>query len=491
MSSLESAYNKPFRTIPEQIYLLKYRGMDCGSEPSASLILRRYGYYRLSGYWYPYRKRKISSGQPVKDSHGRDVVLNEFEAHTSLQHVVEVYEFDKTLRSLLGEVLATVEIGFRFFIGHKIGKIDPFLHLDAEKFDQKKEDGSLKTTYVGWLEEYTRHENRAQGEFITHFKDKYGSSQLPIWVGTEVMSLGSLRTLFTLMPEQDQRIIAEQLQILQADRDGDFSVVSTWLNGFRLLRNICHHHGRVWNRVFEIVLNAPTIIRNSPQHVLSDLDDSHINNHLYGLLLALRYTLLSIEPDNSQVLDIKNFIIDKCNKLQLNLSDIGFPDDWEDNEIWNPSYSLDKDGMLAGNFIDSLDFKTSSELKNYLDPDLYVKNSPHPPDMKPYPSKIIKNYQNYKAVICIKSGKTSYFPTFQFSRGILIDLVGNINAELFKIIDSFEQEIGMSDTEKTVSLSTGGKYQGCYPTLQMLIFLTIRLYVCWFRVLYRFTRSLK
>ena len=57
MMNPDSTYTKPFLTLPEQIRRLRERGMDCGSEGYASSVLERYGYYRLSGYWHPYRDR--------------------------------------------------------------------------------------------------------------------------------------------------------------------------------------------------------------------------------------------------------------------------------------------------------------------------------------------------------------------------------------------------------------------------------------------------
>jgi hypothetical protein len=50
------SYDKPFKTVPEQIELLRLRGMDIGDEDVAIRYLQNVGYYRLSGYWYPYRQ---------------------------------------------------------------------------------------------------------------------------------------------------------------------------------------------------------------------------------------------------------------------------------------------------------------------------------------------------------------------------------------------------------------------------------------------------
>lgn len=45
---------KPHLTYEEQVSLLNERGMDVGARPVD--LLRQANYYRLSGYWYPFRE---------------------------------------------------------------------------------------------------------------------------------------------------------------------------------------------------------------------------------------------------------------------------------------------------------------------------------------------------------------------------------------------------------------------------------------------------
>lgn len=47
---------KQFKTHSEQIALLRERGMLIESDSKASRLLGQVNYYRLSGYWYSWRK---------------------------------------------------------------------------------------------------------------------------------------------------------------------------------------------------------------------------------------------------------------------------------------------------------------------------------------------------------------------------------------------------------------------------------------------------
>ena len=52
-------YNRPWKSFPEQLELLKSRGMVVTDEAAALDYLQRVGYYRLSTYWYPFRKFEV------------------------------------------------------------------------------------------------------------------------------------------------------------------------------------------------------------------------------------------------------------------------------------------------------------------------------------------------------------------------------------------------------------------------------------------------
>lgn len=50
------AYSKPYLPIPDQLKLIESRGMVVSDDALAQSYLNKIAYYRLSGYWYPYRQ---------------------------------------------------------------------------------------------------------------------------------------------------------------------------------------------------------------------------------------------------------------------------------------------------------------------------------------------------------------------------------------------------------------------------------------------------
>lgn len=452
--SLESTYAKPFLTVPEQIRRLSERGMDCGGEADAGVVLERYGYYRLSGYWHPFRELP-SLPQPRVDDAGREIRLNTFIAGTKLSEAVSFYEFDHELRTLLNEALSTVEISFRFFIGHRLGRADAFAHRSPEMLNSVREVGPgvfarawgavtrrgpgvlLEPTraYEDWLAEYDRHEKRARDGFVLHFRNKYGP-HLPIWVATEVMSFGVMSNLYSLMPQADQEILASRFQIYAPDGRGDRGALANWLNNLRHVRNVCAHHGRLWNRTFDVLIDAPGQARKVEKGYLSCLAEGRVNNKLYGVLIVLRHLLLSIDPERADVLDIVKLIDSKSRAMGFNLRQLGFPDDWRDDPVWELGFALDRAPMTAASLLDRVETLTAPQARAELFA-AAVAPSTEPRTAEQLAAAqraaqkdLLRTYRKYNVVIEIELGETKHYPDFQFRAGKIIDELAEINKAL-------------------------------------------------------------
>ena len=370
MTTPNSTYAKPFLTVSEQIRRLRERGMDCGDDAYAADVLERYGYYRLSGYWHLYRERPVPPALRFDDD-GREIRLDTFVSGTSLEHVVSLYEFDHELRMRLSDILSTIETAFRFFIGHRLGRVDAFAHRHplALGATRQEDPGALArvwskltgriasprvvptTAYREWLKEFDRHEKRARGDFVVHFRQQYGP-HLPIWVATEVMSFGVLSSLYDLMLQSDQEILAARFQVHAADGRGDRGALGNWLNDLRNVRNICAHYGRTWNRAFDVTIAAPGKAQRNADDPLAPLADDGTNNRLYGVLLVMRHLLLSIAPERADVVELADFIGEQSLTIGFGMEQLGFPEGWRSSPIWDRAFALDRSPMVAASLLD-------------------------------------------------------------------------------------------------------------------------------------------
>jgi len=98
---------KQYRDYDDLIALLVERGMNIGGREGAIRELRRVSYYRLSGYWYPFRKLENAARQ------------DDFYPGTTLVAVLDLYRFDQGLRSMTFAALGNIELAVRASLGHE------------------------------------------------------------------------------------------------------------------------------------------------------------------------------------------------------------------------------------------------------------------------------------------------------------------------------------------------------------------------------------
>lgn len=126
-------YDKPHLTYDRQLARLGDRGLSIADPAAAIADLKRIGYYRLSGYLYPFRLPALS---PAKHGPQR---LDEFASGASFDDGVALHDFDRRLSHVLLDGLQQVEIGLRVRIGYTLGKHGALAHLSTEHLGHQAE----------------------------------------------------------------------------------------------------------------------------------------------------------------------------------------------------------------------------------------------------------------------------------------------------------------------------------------------------------------
>ena len=103
--------------------MLESRGLITDNKRAALDYLERVGYYRLSGYWYNFRK--MTGAQKRAD---------EFIDSSYFEDAVKLYIFDKALRLLAMDALERIEMAVRVDIAYLLGKKDIYAHEKSELF---------------------------------------------------------------------------------------------------------------------------------------------------------------------------------------------------------------------------------------------------------------------------------------------------------------------------------------------------------------------
>lgn len=350
-TSVGQPYTKPFLTVPQQVELLIERGLDVDTPEYAASLLRRIGYYRLSGYWHLFREFESSPApQPGASAaaYEPDGVRLErrkstFIAGSTLKNVHRIYDFDRALRMRIFDALEMVEVSLRFRIGHMLGRSHAYAHRDPAHllpdFTRHVDNTPglvysrwLDSNHAAWLREVDREESRSSETFVAHFTAKYGGP-LPVWVVTEILSFGTLSRLYSGMERADQDRIAAAFGILNKVPSGDGSLAGNWLNHLRYIRNTCAHHARLWNKNMTVQLAEPVGI---PE--LAHLAAPRTRSRVYGTLAVLAFLTERIHPGNGWRNDTLEFVRENVDDLGLDLALLGFPGDWSSLDIWQPNY---------------------------------------------------------------------------------------------------------------------------------------------------------
>jgi len=329
---------KEHLTVEEQVALLLKRGMLIQNVSDCSQALQKYGYYRLSGYWYQFR---------IREQLGEETVtLENFREGTSFEAIIEIYDFDRKLRQLVFEMTEQIEIAMRFHIGHVLGKVDPYAHENESLFQQHflelNKSGSMLSKHASLLNAIGRELNRSSEDFVAHHKNRH-EGHLPIWAITEIMGFQHLYRLFAGILDKQQNIIAANIGICTDSGVGLGGTLLNWLENIHHIRNLCAHHSRLWNRRIATNLKM-NHLRPVPEtrHIFENFRIETANkNPVPNMSTSRIYATLTVLLTLNQKLALdpgwKGRLVTHLHTLPKpgSLYQMGFPADWTAQPVWS------------------------------------------------------------------------------------------------------------------------------------------------------------
>lgn len=292
-------YIKPHLTFEKQADLLLSRGMQANKKDLVEK-LKAVNYYRLSGYWYIFKQNR----------------KGEFKPNTTLKKIWNRYTFDRHLRLLIMDSIERVEVAVRTsLIYHHSYTYGPFGYVSQKNLPaiNKVKHNELKRR----IKDET---NRSKEVFVKHFYKKYGDKHtfLPAWMLAEIMSFGMMLTFFRGCDRKIKKKISKEYSLC-------FGVLESWLLALNTVRNICAHHGRLWNRTLGY---KPKIPEKDPKwHNPIEINKDKI----FCVLTILKYMINFVAPQSKWDKRFKN-LLEKYPGIPV--SSMGMPKDWSKCPIW-------------------------------------------------------------------------------------------------------------------------------------------------------------
>lgn len=296
-------YDKGHLSFEAQADLLIQRGLIADKALLIN-ILENVNYYRLSGYLYPYRR----SGDTFKPG-------------TTLDHAWRHYTFDRRFRLIVMDAIERVEVSVRTRLIHELSRLNgAFGYAEPAALPRLG-----LAEHTRWIEEIQKEFDRSRETFVAHFKAKYGDVHpfLPLWIAGEIMPFGSTMKMYRGVADGVKRNIARHYNVPD-------EVLTSWLHTINVIRNICAHHGRLWNRELGVKPFIPRKSKYPQWHAPVAIPQ----NRIFGVLTILRYLLGIIAPQSKWESRLVALLEEYP---EISRWSMGFPDNWKESPLWHGS----------------------------------------------------------------------------------------------------------------------------------------------------------
>lgn len=323
---MTTPYVKAYLTVDEQVELLRSRGMNISDTAKAAACLHRVGYYRLSGYSYPFRHREIVTN---KDGIRTEKLFENFRPGTDFSTVMELYVFDKRLRLLFLDAIERIEVALRVEVALHLGKQGANSYRDPNMFNlffNTLQPDVNETRHKKWINKIDEAFQRSREDFAIHYLGKY-STPTPIWISIEVWDFGCLATILNGMKDADLNSLSA-LYGLPKRR-----YLTSWIQAINFVRNICAHHGRLWNRP---IVQQPAPPAKGDLYQLQHIrTDELAERRLYAVAAAIQYFMRIVHPGSTWSKRLQTHLATLPKSIHLSSRHMGFPQGWEKLPLWS------------------------------------------------------------------------------------------------------------------------------------------------------------
>lgn len=294
-------YTKQPITLTDQINLLKRRGLIIDDEAETIAILERISYFRLASYWRPMEQDKVQ---------------HVFKPNSHFSNVLTLYRFDSELKSLVFNSIQRIEIAVRTRMIQQFSmKYGSFWFMDKQLFTSEEIFQKNLTGLRNAVE-------RSIEDFVLEHFQRYDDPDMPpAWKSLELATLGILSRMYSNFADNSvKKQVARSFTIPQ------HKFMRNWLENLTIIRNVCAHHARLWNRSFVIQLRLPHHLSGS---WISDFNFPE--ERLYPQLCCIAYWLRAIDPQSTFVADFKA-LLEKYPTVDA--AAMGFPKGWRQEPLW-------------------------------------------------------------------------------------------------------------------------------------------------------------
>lgn len=298
--------NKIFKTLEEQIEILKDKGLVIDDVDFAKDVLLRENYFFISGY----RHLLLKSNSD-----------RQFLPGTNFRELYAIFNFDRQIRNIIFKNLLIIENNIKSIFSYQLSKKYGYKekeYLKPSNFTNNPEKFRQVNDLIKKMKRQIRI-NGNQHSATKHYQMTYG--YIPLWVVVKVLSFGIVCELFTIMKKEDQIEVSEIYKI-------DPQTLTIYLPILANFRNLCAHEDILYDYKTQRAI-PDTFYHNALNIPKKDGDYIYGKDDLFALMIILKRMLDKDEFKlliNELVYEID--VLDgklKTIKIERVLNDIGFP----------------------------------------------------------------------------------------------------------------------------------------------------------------------
>ena len=301
---------KQFKTLDEQIEILKHKGLIINDETYAKEILLRENYFFISGYRHIF----------MRDDNSKLYIEG-----VTFEELYSLFLFDRQFRNIIFKNLLIIENNLKSVISYRLSQKYGYKendYLKPKNFDTTPEKIRQVNDLIKKMKRQIR-VNGKQHSATYHYLSNYG--YIPLWVLVKVLSFGIVSELYSILRLDDRVAIANLYKT-------DVVTMCNYLPILSNYRNLCAHEDILFENKTQKMIN------NTMYHQLLNIkiDNGEYvygKNDLFALIIIMKQMLSDVEIKN-MVIEIQHAL----DNLNYNLHSIpitkvldrmGFPNNWD------------------------------------------------------------------------------------------------------------------------------------------------------------------
>jgi len=302
---------KEFKTIDEQIEILKNRNLNLNYEHAKELLTNNNYYYLINGYKDLF----------IKYINDDEKYIN----NATLQEIFSLYNFDSELRINILRYILQIERRIDTYIAYEFSKqYGNKNYLKESNFSDNKRVRLQINNFVQEVKSETILQTRKGNKMLNHYINKYG--YVPLWVLIRILTFGQVSRFYGFMKQKEQNLIAKKFGVKEKE-------LKVFLHNLAIVRNICAHDEKLYDLKLKNAISKNNI-HASLNLELKDGVYSMGFKDMFSVIIMLKILLNDTDfielfmKLNSDLKSLENSLVSI--NINVILNKMGFPENYKE-----------------------------------------------------------------------------------------------------------------------------------------------------------------